>query len=293
MSQDDPERLTLQVLKRLEFIEFRLFWEGQVNRSDLTRRFEISVPQASVDLTRYQTLVPGNITYDKTRRGYVTTESFMPRLLRPVAERYLADLRLLSAGVSDLKEVWSSPPEHDALRPAPRIPIDVELLRKVLQAIRQRRRINILYRSKSAIDPQWRWIAPHAVAFDGDRWHARSWCYEHHEFRDFVFNRMMSFSDLRKSEINSDLDFEWSRDFELRLAPNPGLTEEQRGAIELDFGMQDSELRIRSRLSLTPYYRVALRVRPSRQPHASAPSSISVDPAQPSGTGKESYRSSQ
>ena len=33
--------------RRLEFIDFRLYWEGRVNRADLTREFGISVPQAS------------------------------------------------------------------------------------------------------------------------------------------------------------------------------------------------------------------------------------------------------
>ncbi|MES2390903.1 MAG: hypothetical protein V4555_04635, partial [Acidobacteriota bacterium] len=35
--------------RRLEFIEFRLQWEGRVNRSDLVNYFSISVPQASLD----------------------------------------------------------------------------------------------------------------------------------------------------------------------------------------------------------------------------------------------------
>ena len=35
------------VERRLEFIEFRLFWEGGVNRADLIEMFGVSVPQAS------------------------------------------------------------------------------------------------------------------------------------------------------------------------------------------------------------------------------------------------------
>ena len=42
------------VERRLEFIEFRLFWEGGVNRSDIIDTFDVSVPQASKDLTLYQ-----------------------------------------------------------------------------------------------------------------------------------------------------------------------------------------------------------------------------------------------
>ena len=42
------------VEQRLEFIEFRLFWEGGVNRSDITACFGVSVPQASKDLSQYR-----------------------------------------------------------------------------------------------------------------------------------------------------------------------------------------------------------------------------------------------
>ena len=42
------------VEKRLEFIEFRLFWEGGINRADIIERFGVSVPQASKDLSLYE-----------------------------------------------------------------------------------------------------------------------------------------------------------------------------------------------------------------------------------------------
>ena len=48
---------------QLEFIDFRLFWEGRIIRSDLTDQFGISAPQASTDLARYQELVATNLTY--------------------------------------------------------------------------------------------------------------------------------------------------------------------------------------------------------------------------------------
>ena len=43
--------------RRLEFIDFRLYWEGRINRSDLIDFFGISVPQASLDLAKYQRCV--------------------------------------------------------------------------------------------------------------------------------------------------------------------------------------------------------------------------------------------
>ena len=49
---NDRAELRWGVEQRLEFIEFRLFWEGHVNRSDLMDQFGVSVNQASTDLNR-------------------------------------------------------------------------------------------------------------------------------------------------------------------------------------------------------------------------------------------------
>ena len=82
--------------RRLEFIDFRLYWEGRVNRADLTREFGISVPQASLDLTRYQQLAPANMTYDKSAKTYLASPEFRPFFFKPDADAYLNSLRSIS-----------------------------------------------------------------------------------------------------------------------------------------------------------------------------------------------------
>ena len=47
----DTKGIRWGIERRLEFIEFRLYWEGGVNRSDIVEEFGVSVPQASKDLT--------------------------------------------------------------------------------------------------------------------------------------------------------------------------------------------------------------------------------------------------
>ena len=51
--EDSKAELRWGVEQRLEFIEFRRFWEGRVNRNDLMDQFGVSVNQASADLNRY------------------------------------------------------------------------------------------------------------------------------------------------------------------------------------------------------------------------------------------------
>ena len=52
--------------QRLEFIEFRLYWEGKLNRRDLIDFFGISTPQASLDLARYMEFAPRISSMTKT-----------------------------------------------------------------------------------------------------------------------------------------------------------------------------------------------------------------------------------
>jgi hypothetical protein len=78
--------------RRLEFIEFRLFWEGGVNRSDLVEEFGVSVPQASKDLSLYQENAPQNIEYDKSLKRYFASNSFRPTFIQLDADAYLERL---------------------------------------------------------------------------------------------------------------------------------------------------------------------------------------------------------
>lgn len=96
--------LTWGVERRLEFIEFRLFWEGGVNRSDIIEMFDVSVPQASKDLTLYQERAPHNAIYDKSAKRYVAAPDFSPIFLSPDPDGYLSRLRSLAEGLTESSE---------------------------------------------------------------------------------------------------------------------------------------------------------------------------------------------
>src|SRR5712671_1239155 len=104
--EKQTSRLRWGTEQRLEFIEFRLFWDGIVNRSDITERFGVSVPQASADLTQYRELAPENIRYDASGKRFLPTPSFNPRFLKPNAERYLAQTKAISENVIARPETW-------------------------------------------------------------------------------------------------------------------------------------------------------------------------------------------
>ncbi|EQD64572.1 transcriptional regulator, partial [mine drainage metagenome] len=87
-----PKRMTWGLERRLQFIDFRLRWEGRINRTDLTDHFGLSTPQVSLDIAKYIELAPTNLTYDRSSKTYVATQHFRALYQRSSARRYLAEL---------------------------------------------------------------------------------------------------------------------------------------------------------------------------------------------------------
>src|SRR5690606_5674603 len=86
--------------RRLEFIDYRLRWDGHLNRSDLIEFFGISVPQASLDIARYTELAPDNIRYDACARTYLPGTTFTPLYNTDNPLRYLNDLLISAPGLA-------------------------------------------------------------------------------------------------------------------------------------------------------------------------------------------------
>lgn len=251
-------RPSWSVERRLEFIDFRLYWDGHVNRSDLISHFGVSVPQASADLSRYQEAAPQNVVYDKSGKAYVSTPTFRPAFIQPSADAYLAELRLLSSGIlsQELASVLHSP--EFSVMPILRRRLAPEMLRRVLQAIRSKLALEVRYQSINRPEPIWRWLAPHALGFDGFRWHIRAWCHNHADFRDFVIARILEVRGTMPSEADASTDEGWHRSVTLEIGPHPKLAGGAREAIELDYGMENGVVAITTRVCLSTYFERSL-----------------------------------
>src|SRR6266852_6348735 len=104
------------VKERLEFIDFRLFWEGRINRSDIMERFAISTPQASKDLSLYESMAPGNLCYDVSAKSYLASSTFRPQFIEPNADGFLTQLRNISDRTLPVGETWlGSPPSAESM----------------------------------------------------------------------------------------------------------------------------------------------------------------------------------
>ncbi len=239
--------------RRLEFIDFRLRWDRTINRSELVRFFNISKQQASADLALYDRIAPRNIEYDKRLKTYKISAQYKPHFSAYDAQNYLKELEALSSGVlASTGSFIGWVPPNDVVR-YPVRPVTAERFLPVLWAIRDKCELQVTYQSMRRPKPTARWIAPHALGFDGHRWHARAWCSESAEFRDFVLSRIQGVHLTREATISSESDFAWHAFIDVIVKARAGLTDGQRRAIEADFGMVGGELRLNCRKALAFY----------------------------------------
>jgi len=238
--------------RRLEFIDFRLRWDGHLNRKALTEFFGISTPQASLDLAKYIELAPDNLLYDRGSKMYLASPNFQRVFSSSQSSTYL-DQMLANARqeTNTLGFVGWQPPT--ATVPIPGRRVDESVLAKVVNAIRDRQDIFVRYQSISSSTGTGRWLSPHALAHDGFRWHIRAYCHLREGFRDFLVARTLTVEDVRSLTKSADFDTAWSNVVSLILVPHPELSNGARTVVEEDYGMLRGEATVECRQALLFY----------------------------------------
>lgn len=252
---DEATKINWGVERRLEFIEFRLAWEGGVRRSDIISTFRVSEPQASKDLTLYQERAPGNAVYDKNQKRYVAGEGFRPVFLQGGPDEYLTRLRSLGERLTDPADSWIGlKPEIDIVL-TPAREVNDECLRAILSAHRKGASIEVLYQSMSAErpEPKWRRITTHAFGYDGFRWHARAYCHLTDRFKDFLLPRLIGARDVGDGGKPGSEDDLWQNRFAVLIEPHPKLSADQRAIVERDYGMVEGATAFKVRYAMLFY----------------------------------------
>lgn len=70
------QELPYAVVQRLRLVDVTLDVVGVIRREVLTEYFGISMPQASVDFSKYQEIAPNNMVYDFSAKCYRRSEAF-------------------------------------------------------------------------------------------------------------------------------------------------------------------------------------------------------------------------
>lgn len=239
--------------RRLEFIDFRLFWNGRVNRGDIRDTFEISVQQASSDLAHYERVAPQNMEYDRGQKSYVRTAEYHPAFIEHSSERFLLQLVAIENGWMQPDETWFNNVPPLDVTTLKRSPTSSRVLLGLLDAISNRAQIAIDYRSLTENADATRTVAPHALFYSASRWYVRAYSADHEDFRDYNLNRIGNLQTASPASIDIALDYEWIHKFDLEIGPNPALPPVQQEGVAVEYGMEGGKLLLPVRLSMAFY----------------------------------------
>ncbi|EFN8482908.1 WYL domain-containing protein, partial [Escherichia coli] len=232
--------------RRLEFIDFRLLWEGRLNRADLTTFFRISVPQASLDLAKYQEVAPNNMVYDRTQKAYITTPDFKPVFTSFDSNHYLNELLGRENEIVDPDDSFIGWVPPVASLPLPARKVQPEILIDLIRAMQRKQALVVDYRSMTN-EPAIRTLYPTAFAHDGHRWHVRAYCFKSTMFKDFVLGRFFKIVEFVFPPTSIPQDVDWNTFIDVVIGPNPNYDMNKRLSIEHDYQMVKGEAKIHIR----------------------------------------------
>lgn len=240
--------LSINKDKRLWFIELIAWWEGRISSSHLTRQFGISRTQAQHDLSYYQSLLPDNLQYHPSYKGFLPQAGFVQAYISDDVVEYLNWISHKDA----ITDVSTALP-YTSLT-LPRRQVSADIIRVLVMAIRQQRRVDVDYVSVTNPDRQGRIIVPHHFVSTGLRWHLRAFCEKSQQYRDFVLSRFRGIPDLmNKSAQGAAQDHGWNTSLCLTFEPDPRLSAAQQEVLIQDYQMQQGKLHIPSRACLAQY----------------------------------------
>jgi len=186
----------------------------------------------------------------------------------------LRELRLIAEGHFDSRDAMLASVPPLVVAEVPGRSVNAGTLRAILLAIRERHAISASYVSFQRPGERQRVLSPHALVFDGFRWHVRAHDAGDDTFKDFVIARLSRVADAGAWRRVPAEDAAWNHMVTLVIGPHPELNAHQRRVIARDYGM-DARHRlvlqvreavlfyVRRRLGLTDGH----EERPSREQH--------------------------
>jgi predicted DNA-binding transcriptional regulator YafY len=189
--------------------------------------------------------VPRNAIYDRSEKAYKAGSRFIPAFDPPTVDRLFGHA-LVADGLPAAAPLfeWVGPPIRNA---------DPVVVRNVCETAAGSLAIKIFYHSMTHPTGRWRWIEPHCVAFDGQRWHVRAWCQLQTEFRDFSLGRVKKTAETLPATQLANEDAAWQRFLNVAIKPNRLLNADQKLLVADEYGMRNGKVAIRCREALLGY----------------------------------------
>lgn len=249
MNSGIPAGLGQTQRERLAYIDFHLYFLGEVSRADISSRFGVAPAGATRDLAIYREAAPRNIVFDGSTKTYRIGQAFRPLFDHPLDRT----LSALSQGFGDgLGGASGSMVPCEFPQPINRPAMDT--LAVVTRAIKAGAILSVSYVSLGGGESE-REIVPFALADNGLRWHARAFDRKSGSYRDFVLTRIRRAAAVPGKAPGptegSANDVQWNRIVELDLVPHPDGPRPEVSA--LDYPMENGVLKLRARAALAGY----------------------------------------
>jgi len=241
-------QLTHNQRQRLSYLEFCLYFLGEVRRADMMARFDCAPAVVTRDIALYRQLAPANLELDPSSKAYRNLSTFEPLFEHRLEQVMLALMQGESYSIETLGNPLL-PGDYPALLNRPAMPI----LAAVSRAIRQQRLLNVRYYSASSGEQE-RVIVPHALVDSGLRWHVRAYDRRRGRFIDLVLTRLLAAEILDAAPQPHEAashDEQWQRTVTLQLVPHPKLPDPTIAT--LDYAMTDGMLIISARAANVGY----------------------------------------
>lgn len=243
-----------------QFIELIVYWQGMVNSSHLIEQFKISRQQAHQYLKKYQQHCPQNLSYHPSSKGFLPGPAFTLSCISGDVAQYLDWLSHTALNSANSAQ----PTQHTLTYSGLTLPtrqVSPYVMRGLVTAIKQQRRIDVDYVSLTNPDGEGRIIQPHVFVKTGLRWHLRAFDEKHQEFRDFVLSRFAGEPDLLdKATHSAAQDKGWNTLINIVLAPDQRLSPSKQQVLMRDYQMHNGQLVIETRAALAQYLLQALQV---------------------------------
>lgn len=248
-NQELLSKLPKAQIDRLTFIDFRLYFLGELRRADLVERFATGAAGATRDIAMYREIAPKNCEFDGTSKVYRPSLSFKPVFEHPVPRALTA----LSQGFGEVAAQRTGPLVRCDF-PTPLSLPHVDVLATITRAIHRGVAVRVAY-SSNTNGTNSRELVPFALVNNGLRWHARAYDRKTKSFRDFVLTRMSKTAvledDFARPEEMPENDVQWSRIIELELMVHP--LAERPEVIAKDYDMADGVMKVRVRATNAGY----------------------------------------
>ena len=235
---------------RISDLETVLYWEGEIDNQRIRELLGVQPVWASKLMAELVKRVGKHATKETSRSPLRLTPKALEKSKNRALDDYLRIVKAQCAGEEVVEDA-----RLDLSIVAPNVFV------AIMQAIKKKNGLSIVYHSMNDPKGSERQIFPHAMVRAPRRWHVRAWCAKRREFRDFTLGRISSIVKIDEvAPYTRANDKEWNETVSFYVTAHPSLSPEQQAIIAAEYYPGASARRLIVRKCLAGYIIQDLRL---------------------------------